>query len=336
MTTEPDHRFNRPRILKGVAWAAALLVCWGIVIYHKSSSRQVQAVPSAESTSNRDTPASANIYSEPLILAKLKNRSIVESSGLSASRTTPGIYWTHNDSGDGPFLYAFDAAGASRGVWEVPEVTATDWEDIAAGPGPEAGKSYLYIGDIGDNSESRAEIVVYRIAEPTVTAADASATKAKPQTTEPAEVFRLRYPDGKHNAETLLVHPQTGNLYIVTKALLDSTGIYEAAAPLAAGPTTTLKRIGTLNVPSKVGGLVTGGSISPDGTRVALCDYLQAYELMLPQNSSTFDVIWKQPFAVISLGQRSQGEAITYRLDGRALLATSEGRFSPIIQVVRR
>jgi hypothetical protein len=97
-----------------------------------------------------------------------------------------------------------------------------------------------------------------------------------------------------------------------------------------------MKRIATLNIQSVLGGLVTGGSISPDGTRVSLCDYFQGYELVLPQNSSSFDVIWSQPLTIVPLGQRQQGEAITYSLDGKALLATSEGRFSPIIQVVRR
>jgi hypothetical protein len=334
MTT--NHRFNKSHILKGAAWIAVLLVGWGILIYHRSSSRQVQALPDPQAKRNRATSSKASPYAAPLILGTLKNRSIVESSGLTASRTTPGIYWTHNDSGDGPFIFAFDAAGTARGVWQVPGSAARDWEDIAAGPGPQSGTSYLYIGDIGDNKEIRPDIVVYRVAEPTVTAADASSTKANPQTAQPAEVIRLRYPDGKHNAETLMVHPQTANLYIVTKVRSDEPGVYEAQAPLSADTTTTMKRIATLNIQSVLGGLVTGGSISPDGTRVSLCDYFQGYELVLPQNSSSFDVIWSQPLTIVPLGQRQQGEAITYSLDGKALLATSEGRFSPIIQVVRR
>ena len=100
---------------------------------------------------------------------------------------------------------------------------------MAAGPGPQPGKSYLYIGDIGDNSEARSEIVVYRIPEPVVVPADATTTKAKPHLTDPPEVFRLRYPDGKHDAEALLVHPQTGHLYVVTKVLFDNPGVYVAS-----------------------------------------------------------------------------------------------------------
>lgn len=274
-------------------------------------------------------------YGPPVKIANLKNPAINESSGLAASRLTPNVYWTHNDSGDGPFVYAFDSTGESRGVFRVAGAHARDWEDMGTGPGPERGKSYLYLGDIGDNEEKREEIVVYRVAEPALTAADKTSTKAKPGTTKPAEAIRLRYPDGKHDAETLLVHPTTGNLYIVTKIMLRNATVYEAAAPLTSGQVITMKRIGEIRIPSLLGAL-TGGSISPDGRRVAFCDYLQGYEAELPAASKDFNDIWKQKFTGFSLGQREQGEAIAYRADGKALLATSEGKSSPLLQVERR
>jgi hypothetical protein len=40
-----------------------------------------------------------------------------------------------------------------------------DCEDIAVGPGPVKGKSYVYDGDIGDNDSKRKYITVYRIEE---------------------------------------------------------------------------------------------------------------------------------------------------------------------------
>lgn len=269
-------------------------------------------------------------------LADLEDPNIKESSGIVASRTTPGLYWTHNDSGDGPFIYAFDNRGARRGVWSVTGAAARDWEDIAAGPGPRNNIKYLYIGDIGDNSGRRTEIVVYRIPEPTITAADTGSTKRKPRMTETAEKIRLRYPDGKHNAEALLVHPVSGDIYIVTKVTFANPTIYQAAAPHSVTTTTTLSRVGELKVPSFFGGIITGGDISPNGRRVALCDYGQGYEIVLPDAAAGFNSIWKQPIISVALGNRKQGEAITYRLDSRALLATSEGLPTPLIEVVRR
>jgi hypothetical protein len=273
------------------------------------------------------------VYGTPTRIANLKNPAIDESSGIAASRTNPGIYWTHNDSGDGPLVYAFDATGESRGVFRVAGAQARDWEDMAIGPGPERGQSYLYLGDIGDNDKVRTEIVVYRVAEPKLTPADKTSTKARPKTTAAADAIRLRYPGGKFDAETLLVHPVTGNLYIITKAMLANAVVYEAAAPLVSGQVTTLKRIAEIKVPSLLGGALTGGSISPDGHRVALCDYLQGYEVVLPRSSKNFNDVWKQKITGFNLGQREQGESITYRADGKALLATSEGKRPSLIQV---
>ncbi|HKV34152.1 MAG TPA: hypothetical protein VJP89_07525 [Pyrinomonadaceae bacterium] len=274
-------------------------------------------------------------YGPPTRITRIKSQSITESSGLVASRTLPGAYWTHNDSGDGPFIYAINTRGNSLGVFRVTGANARDWEDISIGPGPQSNRTYLYIGDIGDNGEQRTDIVVYRVAEPDLKNAKGS-TKAKPNTTEPAEAIRLKYPDGKHDAETLLVHPTTGNLYIVTKVTFANPVVYEAAAPLTPGKTITMKRIGEVHVPSIFGGALTGGSVSPDGRRVALCDYFQGYELVLPARSTNFDDIWKEKMTGFDLGKRQQGESIAYRLDGNALLATSEGKEFDLIQVERR
>jgi hypothetical protein len=277
-------------------------------------------------------------YGAPAKLAKIANPEINESSGLVASRTTPGAYWTHNDSGDGPFIYALNTRGESLGTFRVTGATANDWEDISAGPGPQPNRSYLYIGDIGDNNANRRDIVVYRVPEPQITPADKNSTKKQPRATEPAEAIHFVYPDGKHDAEALMVHPSTGNLYIMTKRALANSAVYEATAPLTPGKLTTLKKLADIHVPSIFGGAITGGNISPDGRRVALCDYFQGYEIVLPSSSTNFDDIWKEKVTGFDLGKRPQGESITYRLDGNALLATSEGDASDLIQVevVRR
>jgi hypothetical protein len=294
-----------------------------------------KALPVAPTASQGASKGTNETYRPATRLAVLKDPAIKESSGIVASRSTPGLFWTHNDSGDGPFIYGFDSRGDRKGVWRVADASARDWEDIAAGPGPQRNQNYLYIGDIGDNQERRSEIIVYRVPEPIITSAGSASTKGKPRLTESAEAIRLRYPDGKHDAETLMVHPVTGSIFIVTKVAFVNPSIYEAPGPVNSERPITLKRLGELNIPSLLGGIITGGDISPDGRRVALCDYMQGYEIVLP-NGAAFKTIWSQPLRSISLGQRKQGEAIAYRLDGNALLATSEGSPAPLIQVVRR
>jgi hypothetical protein len=274
-------------------------------------------------------------YALPRKIADL-DPAIKESSGIVASRSNPGMYWTHNDSGDGPFLYAFDESGRRRGIWRVSGAKARDWEALAAGPGPERTKTYLYIGDIGNNSGRRTELIVYRLPEPAITDVELNSSKSKPAVTETAEVFRLRYPGESHDAEALLVHPRTGDLFIVTKEVWGSPHVYFVPAPLAAGEGATLRSIGEVSIPSVFGGTITDGAISPDGSRLVLCDYLRAYESVLAKPGAEFNSIWKQPFTSITLGSRKQGEAITYRLDGKALIATSEGSPAPLIEIARK
>ena len=83
-------------------------------------------------------------------------------------------------------------------------------------------------------------MIVYRVAEPALSTATRKFTKNRPGSTEPAEAIRLRYPDGKHDAETLLVHPRTGNIYIVTKVVIANPVVYEAVGAVYRGKSITM------------------------------------------------------------------------------------------------
>ena len=288
------------------------------------------SAPSAPGPSASSTPSSATSspaagrsagWGPARLLANLADQAVVESSGLAASRRHPDRYWTHNDSGDAARLFCFDRAGASCGTWPVTGAEARDWEDMAAGPGPE-GDPTLFVGDIGDNGRARAGVTVHLVAEPEATSAPRPLA---------ARSVRLTYPDGAHDAEALLVHPATGDLYVVTKEVTGRAGVYKAAAPLPLGGEARLVLVADVAVP----GPVTGGDIAPDGTRVALCTYLEAVELTVPPGAA-FDAVWGQAPAFIALPFRRQGEAIAYRLDGAALLTTSEGVPAPVHEVTRR
>jgi hypothetical protein len=290
-------------------------------------------VASAASSTSTTAPAG---YGAPATLGRIDDRAIGESSGLAASRRNPGVLWTHNDSDDDPFVYCVDLRARTCGVWRVTGAEAFDWEDMAVGPGPGGAGSSLYMGDIGDNLDQRTEIVVYRVPEPAAGEGVPAAPRSAPAATARADALRLRYPDGPRNAEALLVHPVTGDLYVVSKEAAGAN-VYKATAPVDPKSVTTLTRVTTLQLPAASGQseLVTGGDISPDGRRVALCTYTRAYELEVPA-SGGFDTVWSQRPTPVTLGFRLQGEAIAYRLDGRALLTTSEIFPSPLQQVERR
>jgi len=124
---------------------------------------------------------------------------------------------------------------------------------------------------------------------------------------------------------------------VVTKTPSNAT-VYRATAPLDPATITTLAPVGTIRLHTSVLGpeLVTGADISPDGRRVALSTYASGYELELPAGVDRFDDIWATRPVPVALGPRRQGESVAYRLDGNALLSTSETVPSPVQQVERR
>ena len=90
-------------------------------------------------------------------------------AGLVASQLNDGLFWAHN-SGNTNAIYALDSAANVLGTYTLQGIAAIDYEDIAVGPGPAEGTSYLFVGDIGDDTGTRTEgIVVYRVSEPEVT-----------------------------------------------------------------------------------------------------------------------------------------------------------------------
>ncbi len=241
---------------------------------------------------------------------------VTESSGLVVSSTQKNVFWTNNDSGDGPYLYAFDGKGKSLATVRVKGAEAVDWEDLASGPFPGRPGTWLYAADIGDNARLRTNACVYAIPEPKVR----PSSRKKPLVSQTAIRLPVRYPDGPHNAEALLCDPRDGRLTIVTKEESGVSLVYRV--PKGGG---TLVKLGELKVPG-LSPLVTGGAFRPDGKGAALVTYTHVVEL----SGAEF---WKSPpRASLQPGLR-QLEAVAYARDGRSLWLTSEGKHAPLIKV---
>ncbi|MFE5772780.1 WD40 repeat domain-containing protein [Streptomyces sp. NPDC056485] len=232
---------------------------------------------------------------------------IKESSGLAASRIHPGVYWTHNDSDDGPYVYAVDSA-TGKTVARVTLAgigTPRDVEAISLGP-----DGQLYVGDIGDNLNGTWDHVwIYRFPEP----------KQLADVTVKAEQFTVKYADGARNAEALMVHPVTGRVYIASKSE-DKGGLYEGPEELSASGTNVFRRVADLP-------WVTDGAFSPDGGRLALRGYFFAktypWKDGRPQGEGErVDAPWQ-----------GQAESVTYSADGSTLLFGSEGESSRVVAV---
>jgi hypothetical protein len=273
-------------------------------------------------------------YDKPKVVGKIDSAEIKESSGIAASKCQTDVFWTHNDSGDDAFIFALNKKGEKLGTWKVAGAKANDWEDIAEIKTPD-GECLLYIGDIGNNTRVRDEFTIYRVREPKVLPENESSSKKNPQSTENAEAVKFVYPDMRHDAETLMVHPATGDIYVLTKRLSGASAVYKLKNGFDLSKTNKLEKLADFSVPAIPNGFLTGGDISPDGRRVIICDYFNAYELVLPETAKNFDEIWKEKPLTVELGPREQGESIAYSADGKSILAGSENKKSPLIEVRR-
>jgi hypothetical protein len=255
-------------------------------------------------------------YAPGTIQCTIADSRITEASGMVASDREDGVVFVHNDSGDTARFFALGPDCATRATFTLPGVQARDWEDVARGPG-----HVLWFGDIGDNRALRKSVVVRRVAEPLSTRSAAL----------PATTYRLGYPDGAHDAETLLADPIDGRLYVLTKRLDGSGTLYAAPLPLVPDTVNALTRLESVSYP--LGSLApTGGDISPDGSKLVIRTYGDAFEVRIPAGKGTrlAHVFKDGPGERVDLPGEKQGEAIAYSRDGRSLLTTSEGSFAPL------
>lgn len=314
----------------------ASVICFGVICLIFSACHSISS-NNAKSNENAANAAAAQNpnYGDPKVIGKIASDEINESSGLVNSPCQPQILWTHNDSGDNAHLFALDKTGKKIATFKVAGAKNYDWEDLAIRKNPASGECHLYVGDIGNNSRGRGELVIYKVKEPAAVSANDS-SKKNPLATEPAEAIKFEYPEVRHDAETLMIQPATGDIYILSKRISGAAAVYKLKADYAADKVNTLEKIADFTVPAIPNGLLTGGSIAPDGRRAVVCDYFAAYEIELPKEAKNFDEIWKQKPQKIELGQRTQGETIAYAADGKSLYATSEKKDSPLIEVNRK
>jgi hypothetical protein len=247
-----------------------------------------------------------------VVTGRLEAPDATEISGLVASPTQPGVLWAHNDSGDRARIFALRSDGSLIASLDVPGAEATDWEDIAVGPGGD-----LLLGDIGDNTSVRKDIDIYRVPEPRL--ADG------PATTATATRLRLTYPDGAHDAETLLADPHTGEIVIVTKRLDGRSGVYVAQAPARDAPgEAVLRHVADLRL--GLGGLTTAGDVSGDGRTVAIRTYTALFAWTRKPGASLAATLARKPcVGSAQLAREGQGESLALSRDGRSFFTVPEG-----------
>lgn len=272
---------------------------------------------------------------------RVSDDDLIETSGLVAS-VDHDVLWAHNDSGGPAEIFAMTPAGEAISSFTVP-VDQIDTEAIGLADG------VLHLADIGDNSTKRADVVVYRFAEP------------DPSTGEPigkVDEIRLSYPDGPHDAEAFAVDPRTGDFIIIDKKLrIGGPGggllsaapatIFVASPPLDPGSPVTLEARGSVDLPglearsealqpgglvgeSGAGGLATGLDIHPSGSMIALRTYASVWLFPRAEGQSVSEALSGEGCEAPTVVE-DQGEAVAFLGDASVGFVTvAEGVNPPI------
>ena len=298
-----------------------------------ASLRLLLAAAFSIATTTAATPAAtpAAGAAPPTVAAALAAPPNDEASGLAASRRTPGLIWTHDDSGGAPELYAVDARGQLRGSLRLDGVKAEDWEDVAAAELD--GQPWLIVGDMGDNYAKRAHTFIHLVAEP---AAD-RLSPAAPVGERPAATLKLTYADGPRDCESLAVDAGERAIYLLSKRdPVPRLYRIDIPRPLRDAEVTArfLGEVGRLPQPTAAQKLVRGYlgehrswttamDFAADGSAAAVLTY--GHLLLFPRRAgeSWAAALAREP-VILPSHNLPQAEAMCFSADGRALLVASE------------
>jgi len=226
-------------------WLAPILIC----------------ILTACGADSRDVAAPGKLV-EPgvLLVAKIQNPRLTESSGLVVSRKDPAIFWTHNDGGGKrQVLYAMTRQGQPIAEYRITGAVLEDWEDIAV---DDAG--HLFLADTGNNDAKPITIRVHQINEPDTKAAT---TGIAPVTRS----WNLQYPAAPFDCESLIVW--NGDGYLISKVSNNARATLYRFSLTNDAPLQTLALLGEIRMDSPV----TGADISHDGNLLGLVAKNGAY-----------------------------------------------------------
>lgn len=252
-----------------------------------------------------------------------------ESSGLTRSKVHEGVFWSHNDSGGAPELFALDVTGKDLGRVSITGAPLRDWEDITTDD-----DGHLWIHDGGNNKNKRRDLTVIRVSEPPSLSGEVAADR----------LVRFHFPEQtafpppKKNFDSEALFWDEGRLMLLTKHRADtSTVLYVFPAGFEADPawapgspappaSLPLQKLGAFDVGGDMdnyGGKVTAADVSPDGKHLAVLTYHALFVFERPATGGDWLSGAHRRISLVQLFTQ-QCEALAW--DGGALVITNEGR----------
>jgi hypothetical protein len=255
---------------------------------------------------DKDEGAVAGFSITPQVYDVSKS-SLTEASGIADSKANAGYLWVQQDSGNPPDLELLQHNGTWLKTVHLANVVNRDWEDIVLSAGPKQGAQYLYIAETGDNLLVHSDYAIYRLEEP-VTSTD---------TVKQVDKIAFFYPDGSHNAEAILVDPDTKDIYIITK--MDARSIvFRLTYPYSTTVINKAEPVGNLTY-----NLAVSAAIAPSGKEIVIKTYDAIYYYTRTADETIMQALSKEPVK-LPYEQEPQGEAIVFANNDSGYYTLSE------------
>lgn len=278
-----------------------------------------------------------SLFEAGISKAVLDTKVMSEASGLTESTNNPNFLWTHNDSGDKARIFLIDTVAKLKATVWFANVEQRDWEDMASGPGPEDGKNYIYVGDIGDNNAKHKYKFIYRIEEPVIdlTRSDTIVSKV--------DQIKFELPDGSRDSESLMLDPLTRDIYIVSKRE-EKVNLYRLPYPQSTSEPIKAelalaklefnqyqgKAVSKNGSETLINGYhssyynqVVSADISKDGQEILIKSYSSVYYWKRENNENIAETLKRMP-TILPYKPEAQGEAITFDLNGNGYFTLNE------------
>jgi hypothetical protein len=266
-------------------------------------------------------------------------RDLVENSGAAMSVRQPGVWFTINDSGNDPVLYALDTSGRDRGAWNIEGADNRDWEALTLGPcvgadvPSDTAAHCVYIGEIGDNGARYSSVIIHRVPEPRAGRRGFTGALS-------AVSLTFVYDGGPRDVEAMYTGPD-GTLFFITKrALSDSAGRFRPSLVFTISPhawqhtdsVVTAVLIDSLPIVpgSALGRQITGAERARDGSAVGIRTYTQLYVFRADPTTGRIVTTVRPTICSIAGLEERQGEGLAWFGANGEWLLTSEGRDEPL------
>lgn len=312
--------------LDGADTAERVIAMQPLVRSNQSVRTQTPAKPVAPSQPIVDTPTGPTVpvdpWPKPGLVVKVADDNLTEISGMETSRVNPGMVLVFNDEVNEYQVRSvslktgarYAALKFSQPLPSLGDPEAIRWSKVS---------SKMVLADVGDNDNNRPtsggnQPALYEFTEPKGAGAKTVTVRKLP----------IRYPGGATNCETLLIHPTTNEVFLISKeagqARVFSYGTLQSMG------TGTGDNVGTLVRTLSSVSLVADGTHTWDGNSVLLRCAGVSDTICFKVNAAATS--WT-PADRLATPAMTKSEAIAAE-STCAFLTTTEGSDAPIYRVL--